>query len=550
MRRNRRILIRENSKRLLNEGFVDREYHFTSLSNAYEILTSNTIRLQSTFAKDAESNGGKDKFFYMSLTRQKNANFGYSRKFMTRGARIEFDGRLLSQNHSSSHEQYWSGDVFQNKYKYYKDIENQVNKGYSIENDPYYISEFKEKHPEATEKDIHDYFVKNFNPDAQAHIDNESEDRLFSSKPSIENVSKYIISVDIMIPDIEKNEDNMKLAIAFYNIVEFRDKIRIYSDEKAFAIGDERKTMNNVVEEAMKADSYRLYNDSKNTKFSPDIRPGTEANYVITTILFISLGDEEFSNNFGAAAKRYLDKYGLSKFSIYIGQMIEKANRYGSFLYTTEHMESIMRNLSDEPTEVSGKLLSMLHDYAYNHGVSSFSELKKLKKRMSQQECYRIWGQTSELIDTLKKLPMLVCKNSYTVSIDPDRELFKDLAGKSEKDLSYCAEAIASDKAYEGNLMKSKNLNSLFFYLRKLFIKGTVRQVYDFFQKNQNFISPEELEPFYIDITQEDLDYYDARKYETINSRKYYDRNYDKSKDIKNKEIIKYFLEHGAERPA
>ena len=208
----KRIIINESQYQLLNEGLSSLLYHFTSINNGFSICKDDKIYLQSALAKDSD-NYDKKRKFYLSCTRVRNSQFGYSYKFSRGGVRIALDGDLLSNNFAGKQINYWNG--LNDKFRYYeyfpersKDLEGNMS---------WEIERFKKNHPGATPEDIKRFIEYNFNDSAQHHTDNESEDRLFSYRPVIEDAHKYIKSIDVLLPGLGNGEDaeSMKIASAF-----------------------------------------------------------------------------------------------------------------------------------------------------------------------------------------------------------------------------------------------------------------------------------------------------------------------------------------------
>ena len=67
----------------------------------------------------------------------------------------------------------------------------------------------------ASENDIRKFIAYNFNQSAQKHTENESEDRILSYEPYIANAHEYILSVDVLIPNLMEDEASKKMAFSF-----------------------------------------------------------------------------------------------------------------------------------------------------------------------------------------------------------------------------------------------------------------------------------------------------------------------------------------------
>ena len=102
----KKINILEEQYGLIKEGLSKILYHFTSIENGYRICKSDRIYLQSSYAKDSDNYDRKRKF-YLSCTRIRNSQFGYSKKFSNGGVRIVLDGDALAANFKGKQVNYW-----------------------------------------------------------------------------------------------------------------------------------------------------------------------------------------------------------------------------------------------------------------------------------------------------------------------------------------------------------------------------------------------------------------------------------------------------------
>jgi hypothetical protein len=190
-------IIRESIyKILLQERLSGILYHFTSVNNLLSIVKGDRFILSTSYSGSSDDWGGKKKFF-ISFTRQRNGNLGYSK---TKMVRISFNGDLLNQRFSGKAIDYW-GDSMGKQHYFRKRKEGEL------------IDRFQ--------------------------ADTESEDRLFYDDPVIDNISKYITRVDIfwdpnrkwcssnnalvMLQELLKyNYLNTKLNIYIYDNVNYR----------------------------------------------------------------------------------------------------------------------------------------------------------------------------------------------------------------------------------------------------------------------------------------------------------------------------------------
>jgi hypothetical protein len=158
-------LVKKELRKVLNEGASDILYHFTNDSALYNIAKTNNFNLSAAIKGDFDFTKNKNRFFYMSTTRSKSS--GYKRG----NVKIVLDGRKLKHNNKIVPVDYWGWG------------------------------------PERFEQ----------------------EDRIISNKNTIENASKYILEIHILLND-SKDEEDMNL---YLNKMKF---IKNYSDKSSLPI--------------------------------------------------------------------------------------------------------------------------------------------------------------------------------------------------------------------------------------------------------------------------------------------------------------------------
>ena len=522
----KRIIINESQYIMLNEGLSSNLFHFTSLSNGFNICNDDVIYLQSAFAKDADNYDNKRKF-YLSCTRIRSSQFGYSYKFSKGCVRIALDGDLLSNNFKGKSINYWNG--LNDKYYYYKGLPKDSDE--LMSNNVYNINRFKKNNPNATEDDIKKYIEHNFNDSAQHHTDNESEDRLFSYEPAIYDAHKYIKSIDVLMPNLFENEDYTKMAASFlfHTNPNIRGLIKIYDSLDEFN-NVNGKNCNDKVE-------YSFSETSFSSRSTLRTYNGLES-----TVVFIAYGNPEFEGKkFGSAVMNLLKKYGLEKYKSNIGKMEKRRMSVWGFDGMIESVSASRRELSDKPSDDNSKILKMLTDYILSLGANSFREAI-LKKKEMVDEFYGHGEKIYQKIDTSIKYDFYNFKYGI-ISLYPEKDLFKDAMGWDGDEVRNWADSFASIIMYEGegyNYSRSKNYNSLFQYIHKLFRVGTISQVMKAF-KEFGFTSEYLKNEWNIRVVK--LDYWDALRMNTINSSKIDGSDWRKASKLKDKEIGKYFLE-------
>lgn len=513
---------------LLKEGISDIVYHFTSLFAGYRICVENEIKLQSTFAKDAEVvKGGKE--FYLSTTRVRDVNVGYGSKFKMGGVRFCLDGRKLSNRFSGRPLNYWNGltDKFEYMRKSYPDYDSMLS------GNKYEIERFKREHPDASDDDIKNFLVHNFNRGAQNHISNESEDRIFSTDPMIGRFSDYIISVDVLLPQKGSAYSTNDEIISLFKQTVLVNRIRFFDNVDEFNKKN-GKTVTN--------DSYVFHHETgfgrrDDSRIMRRLRD--TLSYVIK---FIAYGNPEFEDGkFYKSVASLLRKYELSKFLNDVGYFHDELKRCYSFNSIADSAQGYIRELSDEPNDYSTKILKLATDYFRSLGASSYREACQIKKK-NVEDYYseKRGGYASERIDTRKVMSFYVNDYSRVVSVNPEKDLFMDFMGWDTDDAKYKADGLSyeifHDENYKG---KSKNYTSLFHYFNKLFTKGSVKYVFDTLEKSglMGYLNENGFR-----LSVKEMNYYDAVDYKTVNSLKLENSgDFDNEYKLRRKEIEKYF---------
>lgn len=529
----KRINLLESQYNLLTEGLSDLLYHFTSINHGYSICKDDKIYLQSSYAKDAD-NYDKKRKFYLSCTRIRNGQFGYSKKFNQGGVRIALDGKALATKYKGKQVNYWGGGVFTDKFKYMQNVEKDREAKPHEKTYLFSLGRWKREHPNATEKDIKNWINHNFNDDAQHHISNESEDRLFSYDPVIMNAHKYIKSVDVLLVDFENDEKKMALAQTFlYKTILGTKYVRVFDSEKEFNnpngkdANDKVKYGNGSVPEDRSY--YRRVNDC-----------------LEAVICFIAFANHDFDGkNFPKTTMEYLKKYELSEFKGKIGDFMRSKERtcLGGVDRVSEKLDAIRRYLSDEPNEYTYKISKMLTDYCLSIDANSFRDAYLIKKEMGKEYYGALYGKVYDRIDTSVKYNFLVFGN-HVISLYPNKDKFSDAIGWNDEYCKYNADSITDEIMYYGNEKynyTSKNRNSMFQYLYKLFRSGSILDVYHTLKKIG--LDEDYLESWGINIKYKELDYWEAVRCDTVNTTKLRKGNYDYMTVTKanDKEIENYF---------
>lgn len=266
----KKIIINE-IKLFLAENITSVVYHFCSYSSLMNIIKDDAFRLTPKQLENDKRPTKKDNF-YLCVTRQVNGDLGYSRSYPVR---IVLDGNLLMNNYHGKPYNFFAHDTYNTKTKYHNDI-GQIDK-------------------------------------FQTEV--ESEDRIYSVKPYIENVRKYIKCVDINI-----NSPLFKYYLDLKEVINFfgEDHVNIFTDTKSFTqrnlknkIPFEKVFIENIGKEKEEYDKEKVF-------------------YAFVSILYYVYKDiYKLNVPFFEFCDEVIKKFNLEKFSIDIQNAI-KQNNYDS----------------------------------------------------------------------------------------------------------------------------------------------------------------------------------------------------------------------------
>ena len=366
-------IVRSCIRKVLNESLSRSVYHFTSIFSALNILETNEMFCQSGKVGSGADNMSGKYDFYISLTRTRSSHegFGYASSRRVAVARIEFDGDKLNRNFHGEAVNYWGSGDLNNKFKYMRDAQNNKHFEYREITDkdvigrnrfeklpPFnYLHNASEDAPDYVEKNGRYYKkVQSIPSSIQHHPDNEIEDRLFTNKPIIDNVLKYINRIDILInKEKDKSEETLvalsQLSINYSSIVHMYDNV----------IDFDRQTDNTVNKQYQDFGKYGMLSPRSHRRENIDF---------LNNICVLSTF---FDSNDVAKKKKalLLKKYGFEK---YIRIILKKRdNLYGiNVLFNSLMCDS--QNVSKNPTREGQIMLKMLNDFLRMNGFSSLED--------------------------------------------------------------------------------------------------------------------------------------------------------------------------------
>jgi len=335
------IIIPENKlyliKNILKEALSSIVYHFTSLTNFYEIAKHNEILLSSSIAKDAESKYDKGTFF-LSLTRQKNSDLGYTAGWNDNFVRIEFDGDKLNQNFKGEPMNYWGASMGKDYYMKRRD-------------------------------NVRDW------EQLQKQKRTENEDRLYSNNNKIQNIYKYIKRVDALV-----KIDNMYRYI-YPPMLNWDGKVFVYDNLNEFNKQSENTINDNLKEwfrSSKEEDSYMPMEKSGGNIIN------TTLNYIfkyMATYEYLK-GNTDFKIK--EAIPKYLQNYSLNDHKNLLLSTFNTRYLPNNVEMIAEDLQQKLRELSNFPkNDDSRKVLQLFSDYVRNNKIK---DLKRPLVRESIEE--------------------------------------------------------------------------------------------------------------------------------------------------------------------
>ena len=385
-------LIKESlDKFLMKEALSSKVYHFTSVKSAFNILKTNEMFCQSSLATSSDDYSDKYKF-YVSFTRVKSPKegFGYNSYKSSSFARIEFDGDKLNNNFNGRSVDYWNNESLTNKRKYMKDVTNQ--KAYKYV--PYdgndnvdakdmngvYNYDFKypkEDSPLYASFDGKIYKKEQIIPnEIQHHIFNETEDRIQTNKPIIENINKYITRVDILIDRNSGSKDE----IVYARNLSFSKFVFVYDNMKDFIMQSENTVNKEIQNDESIENKIDLY---KNVlRLSQNDYIGLLSSY----LMLLTIDEQDMNKKFKLVSN-ILDNGNLGK---YKGKVIKNisSHRWGINIEDCiNSLEASAQNTSKEPTREGQEVLHFITSSMRKLGYKSFRDMyRKIKERNSKKE--------------------------------------------------------------------------------------------------------------------------------------------------------------------
>ena len=319
--------LKENINRLiLNEAISSVVYHFTGLRKLYNILVSDTFYMQSAFS--AQSDDMSNKKFFMSTTRQKSGELGYSRG---KRVRITLNGDLLNQRYEGKPVDYWGETM--GKYAYFK----------------------KKKEG----RDI-DYYQPS----------TENEDRVFSNEPEIYDFHKYVKRIDILV----ENDDDLSVVKKCLH-TKFINLIHVYKDNKSFNMQIDKNELEHTDILMNAGDNPNMGTPSRNV----------ETNALSDILSFMMIYDNIPRKDEQKYASMMMKKYNLDK---YIRSTLPKLQTNHSLLNfsISNAFNDINRNTND--MQAYANTAKMFRDFLKKNNLKNERDAKIQFKKSIESNYY------------------------------------------------------------------------------------------------------------------------------------------------------------------
>lgn len=345
----------------LNESLSDIAYHFTYTTRIYDILNTNEIHLTPLFGTTADLDINSGKLYALSLTSSKSSNIGYAASLPKDGlVRITLDGRALNQNYKSKRVDYW---------QYSKDPKNS----------------------------IYDDVKKHSDLKAAISRNDELEDRIISDNDTINNASKFITNIDILVDD-EYNKKvlgNIKRLCEEGNI-----ELHVYNDNKSF----NASRVSNELEIIASNDVIKRSID--------------DLYYIIDLIALLLYKNDSISDKFYSKLSKFVgdvnnykkvvaEKNKILKRELYYDddyKVLDKTNGYQSYIHNNKSsnnkvMRFVLRELG---LDMKKSKTSTIKDYIKSKiwkNKKTFDDLKIEFVNSMEKEADRLFQKNLEMIN-------------------------------------------------------------------------------------------------------------------------------------------------------
>lgn len=185
----------------LSEGLTGIVYHFESPDKALNTLKNDRFYLNSNLGGGMDKGSMDSKFYYLCTTRLKGNNEGFpgfsdSIRYGTNLVRFTLDGQALGSRYKAHPYDMFTGA------------------GHAV------------RIPGGSYDD---------SMNSKMHVRDETEDRVLSAQPTIQNASRYITAIDVLVP-MERGQYSsyLKALVQWLSTSTLAGKAHFYSDQNSF----------------------------------------------------------------------------------------------------------------------------------------------------------------------------------------------------------------------------------------------------------------------------------------------------------------------------
>ena len=363
------------NENLITESLSSVVYHFASMQRLLKMAKENRFYLTSAVATPSDMKVNRERLYYMSTTRNKSVRSGFGTKFSSNGVRIQLNGDKLNQKYKSFPVDYWGDSM--GKQSYYRDNKD-----------------FKTR---------------------QQHIDNEMEDRLVSNDQTIENFSRYIERIDIIL-DSESEYYEQYVYYAFSILMTSYGRFCNFYDN----INDFERQSENTINKW-------ILDNGMNYKLEYDFRDRGKSSVgmFLSYAIPIIIQDGSDYKNYAKDAAALLKKYNLGK---YMGSGILKdiTQRWGRPESYIDNISIEMRNVSKENTQDGLNAMKLWTDWMQEHGLKNLYDVVKYLKGRTKNGNERLSIDYGKSINVVRFADFIIPEPDKTSfwSIYPYKEDF------------------------------------------------------------------------------------------------------------------------------
>lgn len=448
---------KDKKGKLLTERTSSVIYHWCSPQTAWKILQTNRFSLMSTLFKGAEANllGASHKhMYYMSMTRNGKIGMGGYSNVEHPWVRLTLDGDMLNTNYHIKALDYWGKSMG------------------------------KHSRMNGSRSTSRKYVPKDGS-------ETETEDRLYSRKPFIDNALNYIKHIDIFL-DYTKEKANPINIQSVYNICLNASSIStLYSSVKDF---NQRRNQVDLRQ------FYDYVRDLKNNSYYSvgHIKDGrVDASFFAACAYLVNFPYCSLED-----CMRTIKQYGLEK---YAKQIVAEFRQHRStFLFDMDRWDErdiervlkgwvgnglfdyiqLANNAQGMDREDLARGYQILTDFCSKHKLSNFKDIEAYFKKLVNNN-----GESQLEMKSYNHLVELTCvyvendsKHQF-VSIEPEVDKYKEVFYNGDRNLQYLFDDI--EQNVDSIQHKSQDNRRFLSYIKRLLINPTVKEVYDLCNKLQ-----------------------------------------------------------------